>query len=52
MGSKSAQSLMLMPNLLSDYVGYILNLCILAGGPSGGSDVTRNLERPPFDWTI
>ena len=29
MGSKSAQNLMLMPNLLSDYVGYNLNLCIL-----------------------
>ena len=26
MGSKLAQNLMLMPNLLSDYVGYILNL--------------------------
>ena len=29
MGSKSAQNLRLMPNLLSDYVGYNLNLCIL-----------------------
>ena len=30
MGSKCAQNLMLMPNLLLDYVGYILNLCIFA----------------------
>ena len=29
MGSKSAQNSMQMRNLLSDYVGYILNLCIL-----------------------
>ena len=29
MGSKSAQNLMLMPNLLSDYVGYNVNLYIL-----------------------
>ena len=29
MGSKSAQNLMLMPNLLSDYVGCMLNLFIL-----------------------
>ena len=30
MGFKSAQNLMLMPNLLSHYVGYNLNLYILA----------------------
>ena len=43
MGSKSAQNLMLMPNLLSDYVGYSLNLCIFClfrvyfpGGDSRG----------------
>ena len=29
MGSKSTQKLTLMPNLLSDYMGYSLNLCIL-----------------------
>ena len=29
MGSEPAQNLMLMPNLLSDYVGYLLNLNIL-----------------------
>ena len=29
MGSKSAQNLSLMPNLLSDYVAYKLNLLIL-----------------------
>ena len=28
MGSKSAQNLMLMPNMLSDYVGYNQILCI------------------------
>jgi hypothetical protein len=30
MGSKSAQNLTLMTNLLSDYVGYKLNLYILS----------------------
>ena len=29
MGSKSAQNVMLMPNLLLDYVCYNVNLCIL-----------------------
>ena len=29
MGSESAQNLMLTPNLLSDYVGYRLNLYML-----------------------
>jgi hypothetical protein len=40
MGSKTAQNLTLMPNLLLGYVGYMLNLCIL------GAFFPRGLSTP------
>ena len=53
MGSKSAQNLMLMPNLLSDYVSYNLNFSILglfwahgsAHGSVTGSEKSAHHER-------
>ena len=48
MGSKSAQNLSLMQNLLSDYVGYKLNLCI-SGSPGSRKDDRVSTNRPRQD---